>query len=210
MFKKMMIFFIHFLSKTLSSTYRYKIYGCEHLEKAKKNAYIQALWHENAFISLCAERNIDNSVIVLSLSKDGNLAYLFLKKLGVGIIRGSSSRGGYKIILQMLSAIKGGKFTTLTIDGPRGPRHTVKKGIFIIAQKSSKPIMAFSAYAKNVWTLKSWDQFKIPKPFSKIAIIYSQPFFVDSHDNLNIASQRLGNALALGYRTAQDKLEKHL
>ncbi|MEI7748728.1 MAG: hypothetical protein WCI81_06605, partial [Chlorobiaceae bacterium] len=52
----------------------------------------------------------------------------------------------------------------------RGPVNQFKYGTLRLASNNHYPIVfAEISYAKR-WTLKSWDQFEIPKPFSKTSV----------------------------------------
>lgn len=149
------------------------------LDIGKKEPVILALWHGSLLGCLYFLRN-RNIAAIASLSKDGDLITKGLDSLGYQTIRGSSSRGGTRVLLEALKKLKKGTTVTFTIDGPKGPIHEVKPGIIMLAQKTGIPIVPLCmAYGKSI-TLHSWDRFQIPLPFSKSVIHIGKPLKIDS------------------------------
>jgi lysophospholipid acyltransferase (LPLAT)-like uncharacterized protein len=58
----------------------------------------------------------------------------------------------------------------ITPDGPRGPRHRYKRGAFLAARELDLPIFHLHLDYTSRRTLKSWDKFEVPMPFSKVTI----------------------------------------
>lgn len=145
----------------------------------KNGPKILALWHGSLIGCLYFYRT-RNIAVMASLSKDGDLITKGLDSLGYQTIRGSSSRGGTRVLLEALKKLKKGTTVAFTIDGPRGPIHEVKPGIIMLAQKTGIPIVPLCmAYEKSI-TLHSWDRLQIPLPFSKSVIHIGKPFKIDS------------------------------
>ena len=67
----------------------------------------------------------------------------------------------------------------ITPDGPKGPRYKVKPGAVLAAKKADAPLVAFTWEATRYWELKTWDKFRLPKPFSTIKMILSEPIYLD-------------------------------
>ena len=63
-------------------------------------------------------------------------------------------------------------------DGPRGPRGTVKAGIVALARLSGAPIVPVALGASAEWRLRSWDEFRIPKPFARCVLRFGDPMRV--------------------------------
>jgi lysophospholipid acyltransferase (LPLAT)-like uncharacterized protein len=61
-----------------------------------------------------------------------------------------------------------------TTDGPKGPVFVAKPGPVLLAQKTGNPIVAFHIAVEDAWTLNTWDQFVIPKPFARALICMSK------------------------------------
>ena len=136
--------------------------------KNENRAVIIGIWHNELFsLTALAVQYKLPIVVVLSQSKDGDMASGVLDVLGVSYARGSSSRGGVKALLQMRNDMKkNNKLGVFTVDGPRGPRHEPKDGIFFLAQVSGASILPLRGKPKCRKIFSSWDKFVLPYPFS--------------------------------------------
>lgn len=197
--------FLFYLVRILSLTYRFEYFNKGNLLEAKKrsqsNNYIMSFWHQNILSVLSAYKGTPH-VVLVSQSGDGELAAYCARKLGNKVIRGSSNRDGLKALKIMTRIIKRGTPGAITIDGPKGPSKNVKKGIVEIARLTGACIIPISPLPEKYWTLKrTWDEFRIPKPFSKIKICYGEPIKIDQdyslYDFQNVQSF-LKNELIVG------------
>jgi hypothetical protein len=111
-----------------------------------------------------------NRVAVVSLSEDGRTLSDTLEQLDFTLIRGSSSRGGNEVKLAMQEALQQKSIIVLTPDGPRGPVNQFKYGTLRVASSHHYPLVFAEIKYEKAWKLKSWDQFEIPKPFSKTTV----------------------------------------
>jgi lysophospholipid acyltransferase (LPLAT)-like uncharacterized protein len=59
---------------------------------------------------------------------------------------------------------------SMTPDGPRGPKYKLSMGPIILSSMTGYPILPISVNASRYWQLKSWDNFQIPKPFSRLQL----------------------------------------
>jgi lysophospholipid acyltransferase (LPLAT)-like uncharacterized protein len=144
-------------------------------------------WHRNLLI-LGLQRAGTRAAVLVSASKDGELIAGPLEKLGYIPVRGSSSRHGSQALKEMVRLAK--KMTVaLTPDGPKGPAGSIHPGVFQIALLARVPIIVIVPEAKNEWVFRSWDRFRFPKPFTRIKVLYSDPFWVRSKDDFSIAEQ---------------------
>jgi lysophospholipid acyltransferase (LPLAT)-like uncharacterized protein len=117
---------------------------------------------------------------MISQSKDGEIIAKVYSFLGIGSIRGSSSKGATKALISTIKEIKSGCDVALTPDGPRGPRFSVADGVIAIAQKSGARIVVLNSIPSSFWQFKSWDKFILPKPFGKIDFYMSEPFDINN------------------------------
>jgi hypothetical protein len=78
----------------------------------------------------------------------------------------------------MIREVRKNKDVGFTIDGPRGPRYVAKPGAVWIASKTGSAIFPFHISAEKTWTLRSWDQFLIPKPFTRARVLMAPPIYV--------------------------------
>ena len=119
-------------------------------------------------------------MVLVSQSKDGEYISQVIHRLGMGTVRGSSSRGGVRALLQMAKLGRDGHSLAVTPDGPRGPRHVVQPGLLSIAARSGLPIVPLTSGARSAWRLGSWDRFEIPKPFTRLRVITGKPISIPS------------------------------
>ena len=130
-----------------------------------------ACWHgELLMIPYAYTRYRKNPKVKLVISEhfDGNLIAKTLNRFGFDTIRGSSTRGGAKALIQSIKELKNGYDLGITPDGPKGPRHSVSDGVIIMAQKANVKITLVEIKPTAFWRLGSWDKFTIPKPFGTI------------------------------------------
>ena len=111
------------------------------------------------------------TVAVISASRDGQYIADFAAQFGVKSVRGSSTRQGVRVLHDAIKTIKGGCMVIFTPDGPRGPRYHMSKGPIHIASKLGIPVVALGINYSAYWAVKSWDGFRIPKPWAKLTIV---------------------------------------
>lgn len=134
-----------------------------------------AFWHNRLFIipslyrHLCGDRP---GAALTSASKDGEFVAAFLEQFGIRPIRGSSSRGGARALVEMKRAIEGGTFVGITPDGPRGPRYSLNPGVVKLAQITGRGFMPVHIRYARFWQLKTWDGFMIPRPFTTAHVTF--------------------------------------
>jgi lysophospholipid acyltransferase (LPLAT)-like uncharacterized protein len=180
----------------LGRTWRFSISGTKEIDpfKCRDKGVIFCFWHSNILPLTYIFRGIGVYAVVSS-SKDGDRATAIAQRLGHGVIRGSSTRGGVAVIRQCIKVLENGKNVVLIPDGPRGPRQEVKPGIAFIALKTNAPVYPVIANTKNAWRLNSWDKFIIPKPFSHINIIIKEPIKINKKEDERIQIQQFSHEL---------------
>jgi lysophospholipid acyltransferase (LPLAT)-like uncharacterized protein len=94
------------------------------------------------------------------------------------VIRGSSSHTGARALRDYYQALAhDGISPAITPDGPRGPPWKFQPGAILLAQMSQRPIIPMAYAASRAWQIQ-WDQFVIPKPLARIAIVIGEPVYV--------------------------------
>lgn len=171
-----------FLISNIIKSYRYNAYNDSFLNNHKRPP-IFALLHF-AQMLVASYRAPFKINILVSLSRDGEIAAETLKRLGFGIVRGSSSKRGKEALNELVSIVNKGESAAITVDGPRGPSGEVKGGIIRLSQLTKVPIVCVSAASKPMFRLnRSWDRFALAPPFAKIVICFSNPIFIE--DNID-------------------------
>jgi len=146
--------------------------------------FIYACWHGRQVFLLYLHEN-DLARPLISKSKDGDLIAKICQHFGLDAIRGSSSRGGMKAVMELKNTLALGTRVGFTPDGPRGPFQEVQHGLLYVAQKLDCPILPFAYGARKRWVFGSWDKFIVPKLFNRISIVYGEPLFVGPDDSLS-------------------------
>lgn len=146
-------------------------------------SYLLIFWHEHLLANTMSQRGKPHLALA-SHSKNGKLAGFIMKHAGFRMLYGSQgeSKGGRKALIQMLKGLKNGNSLMLTVDGSTGPRREAKNGCIYLAKSSRAAIIPMASYASNVWVLRSWDKMKIPKPFSKIVLVYGKPITIPENE----------------------------
>jgi lysophospholipid acyltransferase (LPLAT)-like uncharacterized protein len=126
---------------------------------------IYIFWHEHILFPLYL-RGRNHLSMLLSQHRDADILAQIAFLLGFGTVRGSSYRGGTAALLQLMREAQH-HHLTLTPDGPRGPRRKMAPGPLYLASKLGLPVVPLGFGYNHPWRLRSWDQFAVPKPFSR-------------------------------------------
>lgn len=140
-------------------------------------------WHGELLMLPFLYRKIrqkPNIFIIASEHFDAELIVRICALFGMQNIRGSSTKGGRRVLIQSMQRLKEGKDIAIMPDGPRGPYHSIADGAWAIAQKTGLPLVVLQVRPNRFWELKTWDKFRIPKPFCAIHYRASAPFRIDS------------------------------
>ncbi len=154
-----------------------------HHPKDDKEPFILCMWHGDLLSQIFNYGHFRKAWVIKALiseNRDGEMIAKIAKLFNCGSIRGSSSKGAAKVLINTIKELKSGIDVAITPDGPRGPRYSIADGIVAISQKSGKNIRCFNAIPSRYWQFKSWDKFVLPKPFGKIDFYISEPFSVQN------------------------------
>lgn len=149
-------------------------------EKVTTIHAIYTFWHCMMLVPAYVGRN-KNIQVLISQHSDGEYIAQVIKRLGFGVIRGSTTRGGARAVKAMVDKIRDGHPVAITPDGPRGPRFVVQPGSIYLSQKTRLPIIPTTVGISRYWKLPSWDEFRIPKPFSRALMMYGDPIHIPQH-----------------------------
>lgn len=169
-----------FLVRLLSATYRIKIVDPENEKNLLKagGQVVYASWHQRFFPGITFFSTRKPIAIMISQSRDGEMAARAVHVMGWQAVRGSSSRGGGQALETIKRLIGQGYKIGHIVDGPQGPFGMVKPGLIRIAQYANLPILPTITSAQNRWVFNSWDRFMVPKPFSRVIIRFGSPIHV--------------------------------
>lgn len=165
--------------------------------------FILTVWHNRILFlpALFPAKVKTRTKAVVSASRDGQYVADIIAQFGLKSVRGSSSHRGANAQREALKAIQGKYHIACTPDGPRGPKYHMRLGPVHLATSSACRIIPVSLNASRYWQLKSWDNFQIPKPFSKLTIVIGEALTVPE----GISSKE---ELELWRKKAEDNLMK--
>ncbi|MGQ0650164.1 MAG: lysophospholipid acyltransferase family protein [Gemmatimonadaceae bacterium] len=159
--------------RALGATWRLRVEGEDVRTRVRAGeAAVLALWHGELLPLVWYHRDQEIAALI-STHADGEVIARVVSSLGFRPIRGSSSRGGARALLEAVRELQGGRDVAFTTDGPRGPRHVSAPGVGVAAAKAGVPVIPMGAVVDRAWRLRSWDQFVIPKPFARITVRYA-------------------------------------
>jgi len=130
---------------------------------------IYVFWHQRMLALAGAFVNSGFRVLV-SQHGDGEMIARVVALLGMQPIRGSSTRGGSRAVLEILRGKTSDVMIAITPDGPRGPRHRFQEGAVYLASRTGLPVFPVAVSFERFGKLPTWDQFIVPRPFTRALV----------------------------------------
>ena len=137
---------------------------------------------------------------LISPSEDGEIAAQIMSRWGYKILRGSGSHAIIKAWNEMKGELQRGGELIIVPDGPGGPSRKMKPGGLKLAQENGAYLVPFTFSTSKKKILRSWDNFLMFYPFSKVVAIYGKPVAIDSdlnNDELEKECQKIEHSLVL-------------
>ncbi len=175
--EKFLAFLISYLLRVLFTTIRLRVNDqAGFTVSPPASPVIIAFWHNRiCAITLTFLRKYPPSrsgvVVLTSPSRDGGLLAQIMAAFRMDSVRGSSSRRGSQALFELTEKLRQGFDIAITPDGPRGPKYHLHPGLIFLARSTSTRILPVHAHFSHAITLKSWDGFRIPLPFSRMDVI---------------------------------------
>lgn len=141
-----------------------------------------ALWHENLILPAVYMGHPDVSVLI-SKHADGQILASLIRSLRMGLVLGSTNRGGVEAVRQILDDNAGCKHLAVTVDGPRGPRQVVQPGIVYVASRCGMELYPVGVGYQRMWRARSWDRFAVPQPGCRVKLLLGAPLPVPAGIN---------------------------
>jgi lysophospholipid acyltransferase (LPLAT)-like uncharacterized protein len=148
------------------------------VRKPVSRNFIGSLWHNRLLIMPHVLKRFTparHGAALISASRDGELLTMAIHRFGFDVVRGSSSRMGASALLQLSNILANGGDVVITPDGPLGPVYQLGPGIVFLAQKTGAAVLPMNLEYSSCWRIKNWDRFIIPRPFSRVRVIYGEP-----------------------------------
>ena len=139
---------------------------------------ILAFWHGRMVMMPFAYEG-RGACIMNSRHRDGALISRAIERLGIEVVRGSSSRGWVGGLKGLLDAHRRGRDLVVVPDGPRGPRCRAKSGVIQLARVTGVPVFPIACAARPAHVLRSsWDWLTIPLPGARVVYVVGEPIRV--------------------------------
>lgn len=136
--------------------------------------------HELAIVPLVSHYRI---ATMTSTSSDGQLIDFVIRRLGGATSKGSSTRGGVGALKGLVRLLKGGYRASMAVDGPKGPLHQVKPGVFELSRLARAAVVPVGvATSRAIVFQKSWNKAVLPKPFARVVVYFGEPWAPISRD----------------------------
>jgi len=167
------------IARLLWRTLRVRWGGREHPARvlASGEPCILAFWHEHLLLMRYGWAYRPATALV-SLHADGEWTARTLRRLGVDVSRGSTTRGGTRGLKEVVRKVRGGLDAGFAVDGPRGPRRQVQPGVVMTARLCGVPIIPIAFGSHPAYRFRSWDRFLLPAPFARAVFLYGLPIRV--------------------------------
>lgn len=165
---------IHSILFLLFKTCRIELVGLDNfLSIAGKKKCILMLWHNRLapilFILAKYTPSTLRYIAVVSGSRDGDMLGNIIRSYRNGNTLRVPHLSRYDALRNLVKEVNDPtQVIAITPDGPRGPCYKVKPGIALAALETGAHVVPFTWEANSYWELKTWDKFRLPKPFTTI------------------------------------------
>ena len=154
-------------------------------------------WHEYIPVPLYL-RPQARTAVLLSQHQDAELLSHAAHFAGLETVRGSTHRGATAALKTLLTAGRG-RSLAITPDGPRGPRRHLAPGCIYLSSRLQIPLILMGIGYDSPWRYRRvWDQFAIPKPYSRARMISSPRLQIPpdlNRDQIELQRQWIENTL---------------
>ncbi len=152
--------------------YRVSAYdsSCDPARLECQERCVFVFWHE--FIgALLSNWGWCDLNLLVSQHRDAEWLNQTAARMGYKMTRGSSTRGGTSAI-RRLTNLGHSASLVFTPDGPKGPRRTMAPGALYVASELNLPIVPIGVGFSCCKRLKTWDQFAVPYPLSRVRVMF--------------------------------------
>lgn len=163
------------LIRLVSMTLRWRLHDPEGISRnPPARPMIWTFWHNRIFVVPPLYQKYlrgRRGAVLTSASKDGEVIAAVIARFGCEAIRGSTSRRGTTALLGLIDWIRDGYDVAIVPDGPRGPRYRMGPGLVKLAEVTGALVLPIRVEYGAYWCFrKSWDRFRLPKPFTTVDV----------------------------------------
>lgn len=163
--------------KIVYLTGKWKIQNVDIIESyiAQNKPFIISFWHGHLLMLAPAWKWKTPVHMLISNHRDGKMISKAMGHFGIHTISGSTDKKGFEAARTILQKLKMGHVIGITPDGPRGPREKVSLGIVHLAHLGFVDVIPVAYSCSPIKLLRSWDHFRIAKPFCKGVLVIGKP-----------------------------------
>jgi lysophospholipid acyltransferase (LPLAT)-like uncharacterized protein len=194
---------LYLLSELTRRTGRFHIEGLPYLEQSQaQGPTILTAWHGmTMMLAGFLLNHYDPGRLVIIMPDDwrGATLAVWAAKFGAQALRlnlkGDPTMATARQLTRLVRLVKKGDDCYITPDGPDGPAYVIKPGVAFIAQKTGATLLPLGAYTRRGYRLNRWDQYVVPYPYGRIAIVIGPPVTIPAEDALTDVPAALTIAL---------------
>jgi lysophospholipid acyltransferase (LPLAT)-like uncharacterized protein len=162
--------------KALLLTVRYRAHGWAAAKAIAQGGegVVYAFWH-NVMMMPLGHESRHRTIALVNAGADGTFAARIIRHFGVQAACGRRENHGAGAIMEALKTRPRGHSLVVTPDGPLGPRYRAQEGAVFLAAKSGLHLVPVGMAFSSHWRLRSWDRFRIPKPFARAEMVFGAP-----------------------------------
>jgi|GEM_PF-569738 len=164
------------LIKSIAASLSVEVVGYENYRYLKEmgRRCIIVFWHGQQFYPIYFFRN-HKIVIMVSLSRDGEIQDKILSSFGYDVVRGSSSRGAVSGLIGLVKKVREGYDAAIALDGPRGPYRSAKEGVNYLAIKEDCCVLPIACAFSSYKQFNAWDKYELPYPMTRGVLLIGRP-----------------------------------
>lgn len=184
---------LYLLSQITRKTASYQVQGQHYFETniAAEHPVIWVAWHGmTMMLAGYVLRHYSPESLIIMMPDDwrGETLAYWAAKIGARPwrmnLKGDASMGTARKLAEMVRALRAGQDAYITPDGPDGPAYQIKPGVAYLAKKTAATVLPIGAYTRTGRRLNRWDQYVVPRPFSRISVAIDAPFRPDPDQDL--------------------------
>jgi len=199
----------HLLARTYRVRFLDPPYG-RRRQLGQRVRCLYSIWHSDIWTMMSAMLGEDVCIMV-SEHRDGEFMARIGERLGWSTVRGSSTRGGARALLELArTGREGTGDMLLTVDGPRGPARVVKEGLVFAASRMRLPVVPVGVAVERAWRLGSWDGHFVGKPFTRVRVAFGAEIRIPADAAREDLTGRWLEEVGAGMQRAEERAQAAL
>jgi hypothetical protein len=188
--------FVVGLFRIVDSSIDLHIFGYEHMAALLRASrpFLIVVWHGRGLLPVFFFQGLP-LVIYTSHARDGSfrrgsramrrITLAALQHLGYHVLDAARFPSESRGVIRFLQSLEHGRGGVIAADGPSGPMFRAKPGAAFVAKKTGVALVPVGAGLQHAMVMESWDQFELPVPFTRGALVIGEP--VDVPDDIDDA-----------------------